>query len=363
MNKSRLIQVASLLACLLMMVAVAITHDHKILGYKIGRTDKDTAAKTPLIRTPERTADDGTLIINTSTLGKDIKGYGGTVPLEISIRNGKVERITALKNAETPEFFKRACDGLLTAWNGQKVEDALNMEVDGVTGATFSSRAIIGNVKAGLAYAKKSQIQAPTAGGFRMTAKFALGLIVVLMAALLPLKIHNKRYHNIQMVLNVAVLGLWCGYFVSYSQMVGHLANGIDLLPNLVVVVMLITAFLYPLFGKKQYYCTNVCPFGSLQQLAGQWTRHKLPMSNRTIQYLEYARQGLWALLMICLWTGLLTEWMDYELFTAFIFQSAANAVMVLAVAFVLLSIVVPRPYCRFVCPTGTLMKTAEMSK
>jgi polyferredoxin len=36
---------------------------------------------------------------------------------------------------------------------------------------------------------------------------------------------------------------------------------------------------------------------------------------------------------------------------------------MVLAVAFVLLSIVVPRPYCRFVCPTGTLMKTAEMSK
>ena len=191
---------------------------------------------------------------------------------------------------------------------------------------------------------RKSQIQAPTAGGFRMTAKFALGLIVVLMAALLPLKIHNKRYHNIQMVLNVAVLGLWCGYFVSYSQMVGHLANGIDLLPNLVGGGYADNRLSLSSVWQKQYYCTNVCPFGSLQQLAGQWTRHKLPMSNRTIQYLEYARQGLWALLMICLWTGLLTEWMDYELFTAFIFQSAANAVMVLAVAFVLLSIVVPRP-------------------
>jgi polyferredoxin len=61
--------------------------------------------------------------------------------------------------------------------------------------------------------------------------------------------------------------------------------------------------------------------------------------------------------------TGTGFEWMDYELFSAFIFQSAATVVIVLAIVFVVLSVFVTRPYCRFVCPTGTLFKLAEGNK
>jgi uncharacterized protein with FMN-binding domain len=47
-----------------------------------------------------------------------------------------------LKNSETPEFFAQASK-LLTAWNGKTVDDAQKMKVDGVSGATYSSRGIL----------------------------------------------------------------------------------------------------------------------------------------------------------------------------------------------------------------------------
>ena len=48
------------------------------------------------------------------------------------------------------------------------------------------------------------------------------------------------------------------------------------------------------------------------------------------------------------------------EVFSAFIFQTASVFVLALGGVFLLLSFFVARPYCRFVCPTGTLFKIAE---
>lgn len=83
--------------------------------------------------------EDGSVRLNTTELGKDIVGYGGTVPLEITLHEGRVENIRALANSETPDFFKEASE-LLTKWNGQTIEDAQKMKVDAVSGATFSSK-------------------------------------------------------------------------------------------------------------------------------------------------------------------------------------------------------------------------------
>lgn len=75
--------------------------------------------------------DDGSALLNTSELGKDIVGYGGNVPLEITLREGRVENIRALANSETPDFFRLA-SALLTKWNGQTIEDAQKIGVDSV---------------------------------------------------------------------------------------------------------------------------------------------------------------------------------------------------------------------------------------
>ena len=73
---------------------------------------------------------------------------------------------------------------------------------------------------------------------------------------------------------------------------------------------------------------------------------------------LEYLREILFSVLILLLWTGIGTEWINHELFTAFIVESASLAVIITGIAFIILSIFIPRPFCRFVCPTGTLLKS-----
>ena len=68
-------------------------------------------------------------------------------------------------------------------------------------------------------------------------------------------------------------------------------------------------------------------------------------------------RKILFGVLMFLTLTGIFSAWTDYELFTAFIWQSASVVVIIIAILFVVLSVFVPRPYCRFVCPTGTVFK------
>jgi len=95
---------------------------------------------------------DGTYIVNTTTLCQNVKGYRGTTPLKIYIKNDKVEKIEALKNQETPKYFARVKEQMLGKWNGKTVKKAAKMKVNGVTGATMSSDAVKKNVTKGLEY-------------------------------------------------------------------------------------------------------------------------------------------------------------------------------------------------------------------
>ena len=101
------------------------------------------------------TKENGMTVINTTTLGKDVQGFLGTTPLKIYIQKNKVVKIEALKNQETPKYFVKVKKNLLDKWNGKKVKEAKNMQVDAVTGATYSSNAVIENVKLGLEYYSK----------------------------------------------------------------------------------------------------------------------------------------------------------------------------------------------------------------
>ena len=97
-----------------------------------------------------------TLIINTTELCKDVIGYDGPTPLVIKVVGGVVAKVEALPNTESPSYFARVIQcGLLKAVVGKKVEEAAQMELDAVSGATYSSEAVIENLRAGLAEAAR----------------------------------------------------------------------------------------------------------------------------------------------------------------------------------------------------------------
>ena len=97
-----------------------------------------------------------TLVVNTTELCKDVIGYDGPTPLKITIVKGVVAKVEALPNTETPRFFDQVLEsGLLKAVVGKKVSEAATMHLDAVTGATYSSEAVIENLRAGLKEAAK----------------------------------------------------------------------------------------------------------------------------------------------------------------------------------------------------------------
>jgi electron transport complex protein RnfG len=96
-----------------------------------------------------------TTIITTTTLAADVEGYAGPTPLKIYIKAGRVEKIEALPNVETPKYFALITRQLLDKWNGLTAKKAATQEVDVVTGATFSSEAVIENVRRGINFYNK----------------------------------------------------------------------------------------------------------------------------------------------------------------------------------------------------------------
>ncbi len=340
---------------LLMMISAAAVRDAKLFGHSLGTASVSAAPQTNDTVAVDA---DGSVTVSTAPLAKEVNGFGGPVPLRIHIsKDGKVTRIEALPNSETPDFFSRA-SVLFRQWEGKTVTDAAALHVDAVSGATFSSKAIITNVQRGLAYAAaQSAAEEPN---MEVSASAIAALVVALLGAVVPLFLHNRRWHMIQLLLNVGVLGVWTGTFVSYSLLLNVFANGISLsaLATMAApVVMLITAFVYPLFGRGGHYCAHICPFGSAQELIGRLRHRKPAMSPRLVRALTTLRNVLWGVLMVLMLTGIWSAWMDYELFTAFLVGSASVGVLVAAVVVLVISVIVPRPYCRFLCPTGALMK------
>ena len=365
----------SLVVVVLILAAAAILRDGRILGHDLREAHEAKALKNDTLEvTP-----DGVFVVNTKPLAKDVQGYGGPVPLKIHIKDGRVAAVEAEPNAESPDFFNRAKE-LLNHWQNKSVDEALAEEVDAVSGATFSSRAIIANMQRGLAYAKQhgqwgedgsvgalgtsaSPIEGGSVGALETSAPPIVALIVVLLGAVVPLFYNNRRLHLVQLAVNVVVLGLWTGTFVSYTLFLRIFAGGVSLsaIGALAApLLMLIVALIYPLAGRSGHYCANVCPFGSAQELAGKLSRRKLRITPRVLKLLSVLRNLLWGVLMALLLTGTCTAWIDYELFTAFLYSSASVWVTVLAALFLVLSVWVPRPYCRFVCPTGALIKSVE---
>ena len=98
------------------------------------------------------TKENGVYIINTTELGKEIEGYNGPTPMKVYISKNKVEKIEFLKSMESPKYYAKVKKTLQDKWNGLKVKDAKTQKVDIVTGATFSSEAVIKNVQLAIDY-------------------------------------------------------------------------------------------------------------------------------------------------------------------------------------------------------------------
>ena len=82
----------------------------------------------------------GTVLFS-SPYSDHVKGFNGPTPLLIALdAEGRIKTVALLENEETPRFAQRVVEGgLYEAWNGLTPDEALNKNVDAVSGATYTS--------------------------------------------------------------------------------------------------------------------------------------------------------------------------------------------------------------------------------
>lgn len=110
------------------------------------QSDRTTPSDTVM------TVEKGIYTVNTSSLC-DARGFRGTTPLLVSFQKNKILSVKALANYETPRFFDRIAKELLPKF--QNIEAAKAQDVDCITGATMSSKAVKANVEAAKDYYEK----------------------------------------------------------------------------------------------------------------------------------------------------------------------------------------------------------------
>ena len=359
-----------LAACLLLLVAGAISHSGKIFGHAL----RPVQESTPNVKTNSAVrAEGGVLLIDSTTLASDVSGYAGPVPVVVCVEDGRVVSVAPkLPNEESPMFFDMLEDaGLWRAWNGLSPKEAATKQVDVVTSATYSSRAAIANARAAFAAAVEAEGGSATEPAVSIAAtplwtlRGAAAFVVLLAAAFVPLFTKSRRWRTIQLWLDLTVLGLWSGTFLSTARLIGWTGAGLPHTPlDLITALLLLaTALLWPLFGRNAHYCLHVCPFGAAQELTSRLPVRKRQLPPTLVKRLTILRRMLWAALMLSLWLGLGARWLDWELFGVFAWRAASPLVIAIALLFVVLSLFVPRPYCRFVCPTGTFFKLTESNQ
>ena len=93
-------------------------------------------------------------VIFTGEIAKKVIGYQGTTPLNITVKNGKIEKIEALPNREDPQYMKRAASKVFSQYEGLTVQEATKLNPTVATGATYTSEALIKNIQMGLEQVK-----------------------------------------------------------------------------------------------------------------------------------------------------------------------------------------------------------------
>ena len=326
-------------------------------GAGIRRAPRDSATWTVLDAEGEAMG----YVLSSAPFAPAIEGFAGPTPLYIYMdTEGRVVRSAAGENAETPDFFASAWEGTTPKWEGKDAETGAKLKVDAVSGATYSSRAIVRNMQQTLAAYAASQandLREPAIGWGRTAAVAA----VLLLGGVAAWRLRGRKWVRLGVLaLNVGVLGFWCGQFLSLSLLRGWVANGLDPVVYLPTLLMLAVAVVLPFFGRKRHYCTWVCPYGSAQELAARLPLPKIPCSPAVYRWMQRVRMGVLCLLLLLLWSDLGLFLLDYEPFSAFLVQTAPTAVLVLAGAFLAASLFVPQLWCHACCPMGALLDLSE---
>ncbi|MCK4762106.1 MAG: 4Fe-4S binding protein [Candidatus Aminicenantes bacterium] len=289
-------------------------------------------------------------------------GYGGAMKVICSVSpSGIVEDLLVAGHKETPSFFNRVKRrDFIKSLKGKSYRDAfeLGSDVDGVSGATYTCRALAEAARGGSRLAAQKGLNLPVPPELTPAARFGFPeiiLIALFLLAYIGTKKWLKFKKTIRWVTLLAAL-IFIGFLYNNplnivlinKMLLGYWPRWqLDLYWYILLAVILFTL----LTSKRNLYCERVCPFGAAQEGLALIGGGKLKFSARVHRGLRWF-QRLAAFVAIGVALYLKNPGISsYEVFGAFFRLVGTNFLFILLAVVLIFSLFVKRSWCFYLCP------------
>lgn len=300
-------------------------------------------------------------------------GYGG--PLEVSVAvddSGRVIGAVIADEKETPAWMARVLKyNFLARLIGMRYNDPflVGEDVDGISGATCTVRALADAVAEGSRSASESLGLSVEP---RRAPKIVFGVpeIVLILLFAIGFLGHRNRFPNtkqarwISMIIGLVVLGFVYNSPLTLAYVTKLLLGYWPQWQTNLYWYFLVGGILFVFtVDNKNPYCEWCCPFGAAQECMGAIGGAK----NNTLGRFQYPL--IWAQRLLTLAAILLGVWFrnpgvaGYELFGT-LFDLLGSSVQFAALGLVLVAaLFIKRPWCNFLCPIRPVTDLIRMTR
>jgi len=301
-------------------------------------------------------------------------GYGGPLAVAVAVDGeGGVQGTAIVAHRETPSFFQRvARSGLRERLVGKGYADPFELgdDVDGVTGATTTSRALAEAVRDGSRRVALERLgrtvplpePPPVRFGapeITVLALYAAGLVG--QRRRLPFR---KALRWTTLLTGLVVLGFWLNLPLTISRVSSFLLGYWPQWQTNLYWYLLIGGILFiATVDNKNGYCAWFCPFGAAQECMAVIGGAKLTVARVYRRRLVWVHRGLaWLALMLAFLfrnPGL----SSYEVFGALFAFTGSTVLFALLGIVLVVSVFVKRPWCHYLCPLDPVYDVVRLGR
>lgn len=330
--------------------AATIKHDHSVLG---GMTVFDPQGQE--IGYLVRTMPDASHII----------GYSGVTDTLVALDDKwKVKGINIRSSEDTVKHaedvmldwsFKRKFNGM--GWSEVAGTDLMAERFEGVAGATMTSTAVARGIVHRFRVTQGKTVAEPVLWDME-----DVGLIgAICIGLFLTISKHRGRAQARKWFqwYVIGYVGFLTGDLLAQSLVAGWAKAGIawSLAPGLVLLVA--AALVIPWATKRPLYCQQLCPHGAVQEVILRTAPKKwrLALPHGVDAGLRWGPGLLLGFIALLALLPLEFDLADFEPFDAYILGIAGTATITVAIVGLIASVFVPKAYCKYGCPTGSLLE------